>query len=229
MLPEDRFASITALIAEPSRARMLWNLLDGRALTATELATAANVSPQSASNHLAKLTEANLLVAEHQGRHRYYRFARPEVAYVIESIANLIAPVQPFHQPERVAQEIRYARSCYDHLAGQVAIELMKTFIQAEFVRETGQKSIQVTDRGWEWFATLGIEQEEMKKTSRRLLARTCLDWTERKPHLAGALGAELLKKFIELGWIRRKTNSRVVILTNIGRAQLHQQLGVLL
>jgi DNA-binding transcriptional ArsR family regulator len=227
MLAEDQFASITALIAEPSRAKMLWNLLDGRALTAAELATAANVSPQSASNHLAKLTKADLLKVEHQGRHRYYRFARPEVAYVIESIANLMSPATQAPQVSKpVTQGMKYAWTCYDHLAGQIAIELMQAFIQAEFVVETNQQSLTVTEKGWQWLASLGIWPENLKKNSRPLL-RTCLDWTERKPHLAGTLGAELFKKFVELDWIRRTANSRAIILTPLGKMKLYEQLGM--
>lgn len=218
------FPTLLGLVGEPARAHMLWHLLDGRALTATELAHRADVSPQAASAHLAKLVAADLLVVERQGRHRYYRFARPEIAYALEGLANLLPPAQ--RTAERPPTGLRYVRTCYDHLAGRVAVDICQALLQREYLCEAGPE-FAVTRAGLAWFAQLGLARTELVGSGRRALARPCLDWSERRPHLAGTLGAALLQQFLALGWLRRGAQARAVVLTPGGQAALYEQLGL--
>lgn len=221
----EQFTTITALIGEPARAAMLWSLLDGKAYTAGELAIAANLSPQSASNHLSKLTEAGLLRVDKQGKHRYYRFAQPEVAYAIEALANLV----PQHRPANGSLllhngDIRYARTCYDHLAGKVAVGITQSLLRKKLLRHD-EEAYTVTNKGALWLAELGIDLDAVRQ-QKRFFARPCLDWTERKHHLAGALGAALLDRMLAEHWLRRKPHERTVILTAKGEQAL-QRLGI--
>lgn len=221
------FAQITSLLCEPARAQMLWSLLDGRALTATELAVCADVSPQSASGHLSRLVDAQLLCVEKQGRHRYYRFARPEVAYVIEAIASLT----PHENRSRAEQKrdrsgVRYARTCYDHLAGSVAVTLTQALHQQEMLEEA-DSNYRLTEPGRKWFSSIGIDTEEISRSARRTFARQCLDWSERKPHLAGALGAALLNRMIALDWVRKMQGERTVVVTAKGQLELYERLAI--
>lgn len=222
----DQFVSIAGLIAEPVRATMLWHLLDGRAYTAGELAIAADVSPQSASNHLSKLVQKGLLSIEKQGRHRYYKLARPEVAYVIESIANLLpqsisTPSSPYIKPTGV----RYARTCYDHLAGKVGVLVTKSLIEQGLLTNE-EKHYSLTMKGMDWFEALGIDIENLKRC-KRSFAHRCLDWSEREHHLAGALGASLLNTMLDRDWMRRKKNSREIIITHAGREHIQKLLNL--
>lgn len=223
---DDQFSQLASLIGEPARARMLWNLLDGRAFTATELAMMAEVSPQSASMHLNKLVKAGLLSLEHQGRHHYYQLSSPEVAYAIEGIANLLprekantsaAPLSNGH--------IKYCRSCYDHLAGKVGVALADALVRHKLIGPKGTL-YEVTTAGMKWFSSLGIDLDNEKK-QRRAFARQCLDWSERRHHIAGSLGAALLKKMIADDWVRRAKNSRVIIITGKGEKKLNDLLDI--
>lgn len=221
----DLFVSAAGLICEPTRACMLWNLLDGRAYTAGELAIAADISATSASNHLSKLLEADIVKVEPQGRHRYYSFSRPEVAYVIESLANLIAD-NPKESPKLKNPEsgIKFCRTCYDHLAGYIGVKFAEALEKNKFLikRNTAYK---VTDKGWHFFAGFGIYKENFKN-KRRPLTRQCLDWSERKPHLAGQLGAALLQKIIVLKWVKKVQFSRELVMTPKGREELNKLSG---
>lgn len=217
---EQEFAEIAALIGEPARATMLWNLMDGRAYTAGELALVSNISPQSASNHLNKLLDADLLRMEKQGKHRYYRFARTEVAYAIEAISNLLPGNKKIRQEKVVNNgDIQYARTCYDHLAGKIAVDLTQSLLKQK-VLTLEEDEFDITSKGVAWFNTMEIDVAELKK-GKRPLSKVCLDWTERKNHLAGALGAALLDQMQAFNWIRKKTNSRIVILTAKGEREL--------
>lgn len=218
------FPTLLGLVGEPARARMLWQLLDGRALTATELAHHADVSPQSASAHLGKLVAADLLAVERQGRHRYYRFARPEVAYALEALANLLPPAR--RPAERPPTGLRYVRTCYDHLAGRVAVEICQALQEREYLREAGPEFV-LTPAGHAWFEALGLTPADLVGAGRRVLARSCLDWSERRPHLAGALGAALLRQFLALGWMRCTSQARAAVLTPTGQAALYERLGL--
>lgn len=223
---EDRYKKIAALLGEPVRAVMLWHLLDGRAYTAGELAICADTTPQSASNHLRKLLSAGLLAVEKQGRHRYYRLASPEVAYVVESIANLIPPeAQKNRKALPQATGHRYARTCYDHLAGKAGVILTEALTGKEIlIPENG--SFTISEAGKAWFSRLDIDVE-MLQNKKRSFARPCLDWSERKHHLAGALGAALLNRMTTLQWLRKKQGSREVVITSEGKAKLYELLKI--
>lgn len=205
---------------------MLWNLLDGRAYTATELAVAADISATSASNHLSKLLEAELLKVETQGRHRYYSFARPEVAYAVESLANL-ANKETSQQMSKNKYDngIRYCRTCYDHLAGFVGVKFAETFERKEFLHKT-ETAYEVTEKGWEWFAGFEIFPNNFVG-NRRPLTRQCLDWSERRPHLAGQLGATFLEKSLQKKWFKKVQFSRELIITSKGREEIYKSLGI--
>jgi len=226
MEAEERFVFISGLICEPARAIMLWNLLDGRAYTATELAMAANVSPTSASNHLSKLIAADIVKVESQGRHRYFSFSRPEVAYVVESLANLTQ-----HDSKNMLKKddgikgVKFCRTCYDHLAGFVGVAVTGALEKKRLIKKSETNYI-VTNNGWNWFSEFGIAKDEVE-TKRRLMARQCLDWSERKPHLAGQLGALLLEKMLQKQWFKKVKFSRELLLTSKGRAALSDLLDV--
>ena len=216
----NQFSTIANLLAEPARATMLWNLSDGRAYTAGELALVSDISPQSASNHLNKLVEANFLKVEKQGKHRYYRFSRSEVAYAVEAIANLIPDNRTIREEKNIINgDIQYCRTCYDHLAGKIAVDLTQSLLKQKILNLRDGEFI-ISPKGRKWFELFGLDLNELKK-SRRHFARPCLDWTERKYHISGALGAGLLIQMKKLNWIRPKTNSRIVILTAQGESEL--------
>ncbi|NIJ54748.1 ArsR/SmtB family transcription factor [Dyadobacter arcticus] len=223
---EEDFVTITSLICEASRAKMLWNLLDGRAYTAGELAIAADISATSASNHLAKLLEATIVKVEIQGRHRYYSFSRPEVAYVVESLA-MLATHRPQEKAEKVISHkpVKFCRTCYDHLAGFVGVKCTEALEFQGYIEKSGI-AYTVSDRGWDWFQKLDISKNDFKNP-RRPLTRQCLDWSERRPHLAGQLGALLLEKMLQKDWFRKAQFSRHLTLTSLGSRQLSELLGL--
>ncbi len=221
------FAGVAALIAEPARAAMLIALLDGRALPAGELAHAGGITAQTASSHLAKLLDGGLLALETQGRHRYYRLAGPHVAQALEHLAS-IRPAEPGRRkalsPE--GRELRFARCCYDHLAGQLGVAATQALLEKRFIVDADEKKFEVTPAGAAWFGELGLDVKALKPT-RRGLARQCLDWTERQHHLAGPLGVAFLNSLCASGCVRRSPASREVQLTPKGRLALKERLGV--
>lgn len=221
---ENNFVSIAGLLCEPTRARMLWNLLDGRAYTATELAAAADISATSASNHLAKLREADIVKVEVQGRHRYYSFATPEVAYAVESLANLTGK-RSLNKTEKALSGIKYCRTCYDHLAGFVAVRFVEALEAKGFIIKT-VSSYDVTEDGWNWFARFEIFQANFTN-NRRPVTRQCLDWSERRPHLAGQLGAAFLDKALEKKWFKKIQFSRELEISTSGRKEFYEMLGM--
>ncbi|HEV2483331.1 MAG TPA: winged helix-turn-helix domain-containing protein [Puia sp.] len=210
--------SMAALIGDPIRANILWALLDGRAYTASELAVTVDTTPQNLSMHLSKLIKADLLSVEIQGRHRYYSFSRPEVAYAVESLAGLL-PAKPKEAAVKEDPPIRTCRTCYDHLAGRVGVALTETLVKQHLLDHTGNK-FNPTPKGIRWFNALGIDCEALRE-QRRSFARACLDWTERRPHLAGSLGAAILQKMFDDSWLRRIPNTRAVLVTPKGRKAL--------
>jgi DNA-binding transcriptional ArsR family regulator len=223
---ENQFSEIAALLGDKSRAVMLWCLLDGRAYTASELAICANISAQSASNHLAKMINANLLSVEKQGRHRYYRYANAEVAQVIESMASLVTLNDTNKRLRKPAEnDFTYARTCYDHLAGKFGVDLTTSLVQNNILR-IDEKRYTLTSEGTAWFQSIGINPE-VEKSSKRSFAHQCLDWSERKHHLAGLLGALLLDGLLKKDWIRRKQFSREIVITPNGKLQLSDSLGL--
>lgn len=211
---------IGALIGVPARANIMSALMDGRAQTATELAYHAGVSPQTASSHLAKLTDAGLLVAEKQGRHRYYRLADPAIAEALEPLSVLIdkQPRLPLHR-SKALEELRAARMCYDHLAGRLGVALTQA-MTAERYLLPGERDFELTAAGGGFLTELGIDVGAARGR-RRCFARQCLDWSERRHHLGGALGAALAGRLVALQWIRREARGRKVVLTAAGERGL--------
>jgi len=221
----DEFSKIAFLLGDRSRSIMLWHLLDGRAYTPTELSLFANISAQSASNHLSKLVEANIVSVDFQGRHRYYRFASDEVAHAVEVMASLVT-VQPAKKKNlEEPSGITYARTCYDHLAGRLAVDITACFIRKGIIKPYTNQYI-ITNHGTVWLQSLGINSEELR-SQKRSIARPCLDWSERKNHLAGALGAAFLQHLLKNDWIRRIRNSREVVITASGRKELERNLSI--
>jgi DNA-binding transcriptional ArsR family regulator len=220
-------SSAAFLIADPTRATMLMALADGRAQPAGELAYAAGVTAQTASSHLAKLLAGGLLLVETQGRHRYYRLAGSHVALALENLAS-IAPKGAVHRMarSREAQELQFARCCYDHLAGGLGVAVTQALQDRALIVGTVDKQFDVTPAGVEWFDSMGVDMARLKPT-RRGLARQCLDWTERRHHLAGPLGVAFMTQLCAKGWLHRSKNSRAVQVTPKGWAGLKEQLGI--
>jgi DNA-binding transcriptional ArsR family regulator len=217
-------ATIAALIGDNARAEVLNVLMSGMALTATELADAAGVTRQTISTHLAKLREAGLLAVEAQGRHRYFRIADADVAQLLESMMGVAfgtGAVRVRSGPREPA--LRKARVCYDHLAGELGVLVYESLARrGAFALDAG--GVALTDAGRALVAQLGIAP--LPSASRRPLCRHCLDWSERRHHLAGALGTALLDHFQQLGWARRVPDSRVLAFSADGEAALRAWLG---
>jgi DNA-binding transcriptional ArsR family regulator len=225
----NTLAQAGALIGDPARANILLALMDGRALTAGELAWHAGVSAQTTSGHLAKLVEARLVTVLRQGRHRYHRLASPEVARAVEAVAALAVTGPARHRPAGPRDEaLRAARTCYDHLAGRLAVALAASLCERGHlvIPDPAEGAAAVTDDGRRFLAAdLGIDLDPTH--GRRPLCRTCLDWSERRPHLAGRLGAALCRRALELGWIETRPHSRAVAVTGIGRQGFLRRFGI--
>jgi DNA-binding transcriptional ArsR family regulator len=222
-----RVSATAFLIADPARASMLMALADGRALPAGELAYAAGVTAQTASSHLAKLLDGGLLAVEKEGRHRYYRLADEQVAVLLESLATVGARAPVRHKPlGREAQKLRFARCCYDHLAGRVGVAITGRLTEAGLISAEADKRFAVTPKGAAWFGELGLDVAALKP-GRHGIARQCLDWTEREHHLAGPLGVAFLELLCERGWMRRLHASREVQVTPRGWIDLRERLGL--
>jgi len=197
---EPDIASVAALIGEPARSTMLLALLDGRALPAGELAFSANIAPQTASTHLAKLVAARLLRVETQGRHRYYRLANPLVGQAIEALGEIApAPRAPSHRPEEW-KTLRVARTCYNHLAGQLAVAI-QAFEQRGFLRRVSGRTCRLTGDGLRWFEDLDID---LHGNRGQPCGRLCIDWTERRFHIGGPLRSALLAGQCVRKWVVR-------------------------
>jgi DNA-binding transcriptional ArsR family regulator len=219
-------AEIAGLVGEPARATMLAALVDGRALTASELAFAARVTPQTASTHLAKLAEAGLIAPSKDGRHRYFRLASPKVVEMLDGIVTVALENRPRYRPlSRQARELSAARICYDHLAGRLSVDLADFFIGREYIL-TGEEAAEITEAGTRFLSDFGIEFSTLGSTRRRF-CRLCLDWTERRPHIAGALGAALTRRYFDLGWTERMKRSRAVIVTASGKCGFRETFGI--
>lgn len=222
--PVPDIAAIAALIADRSRANVLTALLGGKALAAGELARCANVTPQTCSGHLAKLTASGLVIATSQGRHRYFSLAGPEIAHLLESLQ--VASVQsgkPIAMGPR-DRELRYARVCYDHLAGTLGVEVLDRFRAMRWV-DVDQGSLVLSQAGRNYLLKLGIDLENQ---TGRAECKECMDWSERRMHLGGLLGARFLAMCLAKGWLRRREGSRSLMVTGVGREQLTQAIGEL-
>lgn len=216
-------AEIAALVGDPARANILNALFDGRALTATELAFAAGVSPQTASGHLAKLAQAGLLTVVKQGRHRYFRLASPLVAQMLETIMAVAASSPPRHRPRSAREDmLRRARTCYDHFAGLLGVSIADSLCTRGHVI-LAEDGGEVTEQGLAFLSELGAD---VSQTGRRPFCRQCLDWTERRPHLAGIVGAAIAVRCFDLGWVKRERNPRMLTITPKGLDGFREAFG---
>lgn len=222
----NTLAEVAALIGDAARANILSALMSGHALAAGELARYAGVTAQTTSGHLSKLLEAELVALEKQGRHRYYRLASPEVAEALEALMAVAAAGPKRHHPVGPRDEaLRLARTCYDHMAGRLALALKDAFCERGYLNLVDGVGI-ISDEGERFFTDLGVYLSRDGR-SKRPLCRTCLDWSERRSHLSGRLGAALLQRFVELKWVVRKPDSRVLRITHEGQRGLATQLGL--
>lgn len=213
-------ARIASLLGDPARADALTALLADRALTATELATTAGVTKQTMSAHLSKLLDAALVTVEQQGRHRYFRLANEDVASLLESLMGVAfrtGATRMLSSPREPA--LRKARVCYDHLAGEVGVSVYEALTR-QGALTTSEDGLRLTESGEAWFARMGVNTQAAAR-QRRIFCRPCMDWSERRFHLAGALGAALLSRFRELGWVKFDKHSRVVRITPSGEREL--------
>ncbi|SFM58658.1 ArsR/SmtB family transcription factor [Methylobacterium pseudosasicola] len=227
MNPHPSLATAAFLIADPARSVMLMHLLDGKARPAGELAFAAGITAQTASSHLGKLLAGGLLAVETEGRHRYYRLAGPQVALALETLA-AIGPAAPVRSKplSREARELRFARCCYDHLAGHLGVAVTGALQARGYLVPAAGKRFDVPPAGAAWFAGLGLEVDRLRP-GRHGLARQCLDWTEREHQLAGPLGVQLMSLLCAKGWLRRSETTRAVQVTPTGWTGLKKELGL--
>ena len=226
ILAPESVARFAGLLADRSRAAICLALLDGRAWTAAELADRAGIGRPTASEHLNQLVSAGLLTETRQGRHRYLRLADSDIAQIIESLAVVAGQPAPARslRTVRAAADLAAARTCYDHLAGSLGVRLFDAMVSGGILITEG--GLLVTDYGRSWFAELG-GRDALQVAGSRPLARSCLDWTERRPHLAGALGAVLRRQLTDRGWLGLRRGSRAVWVTPEGERALAGLLGV--
>ncbi len=220
MLSTAALAETAALIGDPARAAMLTSLMDGRALTAAELARVAGITAQTASGHLARLTEAGLLAMERQGRHRYHRLGSAAVAQMLESMMSVAA--NPLG-PRQVA--LRQARTCFDHLAGVLAVAIADRMVERGHV-EWGADGGRLTDAGGAFLTDLDIDPLPSGKRRGAVFCRPCLNWSERRPHIAGQVGAALCRACLDRDWVRRVEGSRALTIRPAGRLALDHAFG---
>ncbi len=223
----DAVAVAANLLAEPARAAMLLELMSGRALPAGELAVVAHVSPQTASGHLARLVEGSFLMVEQQGRHRYYRLASTEVASAVEALLVLTNGVRKEKTSVPAIGSLEHARTCYAHLAGWLGVQIADALQANGLLLPAGGRAFAVTQRGQEWFEELGMEVASAEDGANPKVARQCIDWTERRPHVAGALGVGMYRRFVALKWVVPAKNTRAVRVTLEGKRELWTRLRI--
>jgi DNA-binding transcriptional ArsR family regulator len=221
-----QMAEIAALVGNPARANILSTLMGGRALTASELAHAAGVTPQTTSGHLSRLTEAGLLRLVAQGRHRYFQIATADVAHMLEGILEVAANGPPrYRPPSKLDDAMRTARTCYDHFAGKLGVGLADALCTRGHL-VLADDGGEVTESGVSFLGAFGIDLEAAR-SRRRIFCRPCLDWTERRPHLGGSVGAVLAQRCFDLGWLERMREGRALTITPAGRRGLSETFGV--
>ena len=222
----NRIAEIGMMVGDPARASILAALMDGRALTAGELATVAGVTAQTTSGHLSRLTQNGLLAVEKQGRHRYFRLAGPDIARMLEGIMQIASSEAPAKTRKLSTgprdASMRRARTCYDHFAGKLGVAIATSLVDLGYVEFEGESGI-VTETGMQALTGMGISlAEQRKKKGARPVCRPCLDWSERVPHVAGHLGA-----YFDQGYVRRLNNSRALEITPPGQQALRRMFNI--
>jgi len=229
MVAAANMVEVAALVGDTARATMLAALMGGQALTASELAGLARISRPTASGHLGKLTKARLIGVTQKRRNRYYRIASPLVARMLESIKAVAALETPARYQPRSAQDdaLRFARTCYDHLAGRLGVALADALVNKRYA-VLSEEGGALTARGQKFLTEFGADLTA-KSGGRRIFCRACLDWSERRYHVAGLVGAELLRRLVELGWLARQRDSRALRLTPAGRRGLRDTFAVTL
>ena len=227
MTAAANMVEVAALVGDTARATMLAALMGGQALTSSELASLAQISRPTASGHLGKLVAARLLAVSQKRRNRYYRIASPLVAKMLESIKAVAAIETPARHRPYSAQDdaLRFARTCYDHLAGRLGVAIADALVARRFIVLTEDGGA-VTPAGARFLTKFGVDLDG-KSTGRRIFCRACLDWSERRYHVAGFVGAEIWRRCHELGWLARQRDSRAVRVTTMGRRGLRDILGV--
>jgi DNA-binding transcriptional ArsR family regulator len=227
MVAAANMVEVAALIGDTARATILAALMSGQALTSSELASLAHISRSTASGHLSKLVTARLLTVSQKRRNRYYRIASPLVAKMLESIKAVAAIETPARYQPRSAQDdaLRFARTCYDHLAGRLGVAIADTLVARRFIVLT-EDGGEVTPAGARFLTKFGADLNT-KSAGRRIFCRACLDWSERRYHVAGFIGAEIWRRCLELGWLTRRHDTRAVQITAAGRRGLRETLGV--
>lgn len=222
MNANSNIAQVASLVSDASRAAILTVLLDGRYHPASELAYMAKIKPQTASFHLSKMVAANLVTVEQQGRHRYYGIQNQEVAQIMETLLSITPPVEIRSLNQAAENEaLRQARTCYDHLAGKLGIQLTNSLLSAGVLSEVGDQ-FTVTEKGEDFFKAFQVDLRRVKR-KRRSFTHRCLDWSERRHHLAGALGHALLERLLELHWIQRVPSTRAIKITPEGKKGLQE------
>jgi DNA-binding transcriptional ArsR family regulator len=221
-------AEIAALVGNPARANILMALIEGRALTASELSYIAGVSPQTTSEHLAMLREANLLSMTTQGRHCYFRLGSPQVARMIENIMVVAIDRPQRYRPRwNGGEQLRTARTCYDHIAGRLGVALADALTQHEHI-VLGEDGGMVTRAGEKFLSDFGVHLDDVRR-GRRTFCKPCVDWSERRLHLAGALSAALAGRCLELGWVARLRSSRALKISAAGESGFRETFGIAL
>lgn len=223
MSAEPDLTRLVRTIGDPTRIRMLTLLLNGRALTAKELSYGSGVEPATGTVHLQKLLADSLVVSRTQGRHKYFNLASSDVARCIESLMVVAKPLRA--QPTTSLPPIQIARFCYDHLAGRVATQITDE-LQSRRIIRIQEAEVEVTSKGERWLHEFGVDLASLSRT-RRKLASACLDWSERRDHVGGTLGAALAQRLLALDWITRDHDTRVAHVTRRGRLGLHRQFGI--
>ena len=222
---EPNIAAVGALVGDPARARMLTVLMDGRARTAKELAYGAGITPQTASSHLAKLLRARLLAMERQSRHRYFRLATPTVAHAVEAMM-AVSPARPRATVADLPLDgLRLARTCYDHLAGRLGVMVTEAMVRRRFLTRSGRDFL-LTAPGERFLDRLGVDVGK-SRGERRAFARQCLDWSERRAHLAGSLGAAVARRCLDLRWVHAVAEERTLTLSAQGQRELRTWFGI--
>jgi DNA-binding transcriptional ArsR family regulator len=225
MISRYRLAEIAALFGDPTRAAIVTALWDGRSRPAGELAREAGVTPATASDHLSRLVAGGVLRVEPRGRHRYFRLAGPDVADALETLARLLSPRAASPAANGAPEPLARARMCYDHVAGRLGVDITKALL-ARRLLNWREQSLALAPAGRRWFERMGVDVGALER-GRRPLLRGCLDWTERREHLGGALGAALAMHLLERDWIRRERGTRALLVTREGRSGLAKALGV--